>query len=94
MEAQLTSSSTYHAEEYGDSWISSVPSDARFINTSYKRFPAETSITGNQIKFVLSRFDAGNVYLVKFDYLVSFVLSGMLKFYIDHVRESYSITRL
>jgi len=64
MEAQLTTSSTYHAEEYSDNWFASVPADARFINTSYNRFPPETNITGNQIKFVLSRFDAANVYLV------------------------------
>jgi len=69
MEAQLSSSSSYHAQEYTESWISSAPSDSRFLSTSYQRFPAETSVEGNVIKFVLSRFDAANIYLVIENYL-------------------------
>lgn len=65
MEAQLSSSSSFPAQEYTQSWISTVPADGRFLSTSYQRFPAETSIEGKVIKFVLSRFEAANIYLIQ-----------------------------
>jgi len=65
MEAQLSGSSTYHAQEYTESWIASVPSDSRFTCTSFMSFPPETRIDGKLIKFSLNRYEAGNVYLIQ-----------------------------
>ena len=52
MEAQLSGSSTYHAQEYTESWIASVPSDSRFTCTSFMSFPPETRIDGKSNKAV------------------------------------------
>lgn len=64
-EAILNSVNTFNAQDYSQSFFSSVPSDGRFLCSSYQRFPPESNIDGKTIVFNLSRFQAANIYLIQ-----------------------------
>lgn len=65
MESQLQASSTFAATAYADSYFEILPSDDRFINVTYQRFPPESIVDNKTIKFALSRYEAGNCYLIQ-----------------------------
>jgi len=64
-EAVLSGVNTFSAQDYTESFFASVPSDERFIASSYQKFPPESSIDGKTIVFTLSRYQASNVYLIQ-----------------------------
>ena len=64
MEAQLVQPLSVPTQDYAESFFRQLPQDERFIQTSYQKFPPVSSITANKIEFVLSRFEAGNLYLL------------------------------
>ena len=64
MEAQLTPALSYPAQAYAQSFFEEVPTDSRFISTSYMKFPPPSTIDAKKIEFVLSRFEASNLYLI------------------------------
>ena len=64
MEAQLTPALSYPAQAYAQSFFEEVPVDSRFISTSYMKFPPSSTIDAKKIEFVLSRFEASNLYLI------------------------------
>ena len=64
MEAQLVQPLSVPTQDYAESFFRQLPQDERFIQTSYQKFPPVSSITANKIEFLLSRFEAGNLYLL------------------------------
>ena len=64
MEAQLTPALSYPAQAYAQSFFEEIPVDSRFISTSYMKFPPSSTIDAKKIEFVLSRFEASNLYLI------------------------------
>lgn len=65
MEAQLNSANSFVAQDYSQSFFAAVPTDGRFLCTSYQKFPPDSSIDGRTIIFSLSRYEAGNLYLIQ-----------------------------
>ena len=65
MEAQLSQAGTYAAQNYADSFFRQLPTDSRFLQVSYQKFPPSTSIDAENISFVLNRFEAANVYQIQ-----------------------------
>jgi len=70
-EAVLSGVNTFSAQDYTESFFASVPSDERFISSSYQKFPPESSIDGKTIVFVLSRYQASNIYLIQVIFIFS-----------------------
>ena len=64
MEAQLVQPLSVPTQDYAESFFRQLPQDERFIQTSYQKFPPNSSISANKIEFLLSRFEAGNLYLL------------------------------
>ena len=64
MEAQLTPALSYPAQAYAQSFFEEIPVDSRFISTSYMKFPPSSTIDAKKIEFILSRFEASNLYLI------------------------------
>ena len=65
MEAQLTQAGTYAAQNYADSFFRQLPTDSRFLQVSFQKFPPNSSIDAETIQFVLNRFEAANVYQIQ-----------------------------
>ena len=65
MEAQLNQAGTYAAQNYADSFFRQLPTDSRFLQVSFQKFPPNTSIDVENIQFVLNRFEAANVYQIQ-----------------------------
>ena len=65
MESQIVSANTFPTEDYSESFFASVPTDARFLSTSFQKISPESSIQGKTITFTLGRYTAGNVYLIQ-----------------------------
>ena len=65
MEAQLTQAGTYAAQNYADSFFRQLPTDSRFLQVSFQKFPPNSSIDAETIQFVLDRFEAANVYQIQ-----------------------------
>ena len=55
MEAQLSQAGTYAAQNYADSFFRQLPTDSRFLQVSYQKFPPSTSIDAENISFVLKK---------------------------------------
>ena len=64
MEAQLVQPLSIPSQDYAESFFRQLPQDERFIQTSYQKFPSNSTINANKIEFTLSRFEAGNLYLL------------------------------
>lgn len=64
-EGVLSSVNSYSAQDYSESFFASVPSDSRFLSSSYQKIPPESSIDGKTIVFSLSRYQASNIYLIQ-----------------------------
>ena len=65
MESQLSEAGTFPAQVYAESFFSSLPTDARFLQCTYQKFMPSSSIDGKTIEFHLDRYDAANVYLIQ-----------------------------
>ena len=65
MEAQLTQAGTYAAQSYSQSYFRLLPTDERFLQVSYQKFPCNTSLDSKTLQFQLNRFEAANIYLIQ-----------------------------
>jgi len=65
MEAQLNQAGTFAAQNYAESFFRQLPTDSRFLQVSYQKFPPNSSIDSDTIQFVLNRFEAANVYQIQ-----------------------------
>lgn len=65
MEATLTEPISYPAESYVQTFFHKYATDSRFINCSYLKFLPNTTLDADSQQFVLSRFEAPNVYMVR-----------------------------
>ena len=65
MEAQLNQAGTFAAQNYAESLFRQVPTDSRFLQTSFQKFPPNSSLDAESINFVLNRFEAANVYQIQ-----------------------------
>ena len=65
MEAQLNQASTFAAQNYADSFFRQLPTDSRFLQVSFQKFPPNSSLDCETIQFNLSRFEAANVYQIQ-----------------------------
>jgi len=62
MEAVLTEPISFPAESYVQTFFHSLPTDSRFLNSSYAKFLPSTTLDADTQQFNLSRFEAPNVY--------------------------------
>lgn len=65
MEAQLTQALSFPAQEYAQSFFKEIPTDSRFLQSTYQKFPPSSSLEAKTIEFTLSRFEAANLYLIQ-----------------------------
>ena len=65
MEAQLSQPKTYGAQEFAQAFFRDTPTDARFLQNTFQKFPPSTSTAANTIEFNLSRFEAANIYQIQ-----------------------------
>ena len=65
MEAQLNQAGTFAAQNYAESFFRQVPTDSRFFQTSFQKFPPNSSLDADVIDFCLNRFTAANVYQIQ-----------------------------
>ena len=65
MEAQLNQAGTFAAQSYSESFFRQLPTDSRFLQVSYQKFPPNSSLDSDTITFVLNRFEAANVYQIQ-----------------------------
>lgn len=64
-EAILNSVDSFNAQSYSESFFASIPSDGRFLSSSFQKFPPDSTIDGRTIVFTLNRFQAANIYLIQ-----------------------------
>jgi hypothetical protein len=69
MEAQLAEASTFPAQAYANSFFAEYPTDSRFLQSTFQKISATSSIDGKTIEFNLDRYDAANVYLIQETYV-------------------------
>ena len=69
MEAQLVESSTFPAQQYAQSFFASLPTDARFLQTSFQKIMPSSSIDGSTIEFNLDKYDAANLWQIQETYV-------------------------
>ena len=65
MEAQLNQAGTYAAQSYAESFFRQLPTDSRFLQVSFQKFPPNSSLDVENIQFLLNRFEAANVYQIQ-----------------------------
>lgn len=65
MEAQLNQAGTFAAQNYAESFFRQLPTDSRFLQVSFQKFPPNSSLDSDTIQFVLNRFEAANVYQIQ-----------------------------
>jgi hypothetical protein len=65
MEAQLSQAGTFAAQNYAESFFRQLPTDSRFLQVSFQKFPPNSSLESDTIQFVLNRFEAANVYQIQ-----------------------------
>jgi len=65
MEAQLNQPKTYGAQDYAQAFFREIPTDARFLQNTFQKFPPSTSLATKTIEFNLARFEAANVYQIQ-----------------------------
>ena len=56
MEAQLNQAGTFAAQSYAESFFRQVPTDSRFLQTSFQKFPPNSSLDADIINFVFKSF--------------------------------------
>jgi hypothetical protein len=69
MESQLYDSSTIPAQEFAESFFSRVPTDSRFLQTSFQKVMPNSSIDADIIEFNFERYTAANLYLIQDTYM-------------------------
>lgn len=69
MESQLLESSTYPAQQYAQSFFSPLPTDARFLQTSFQKIMPSSSLDGSTIEFNLDKYDAANLWQIQETYV-------------------------
>ena len=65
MEAQLNQAGTYAAQSKAESFFRQLPTDSRFLQVSFQKFPPNSSLDVENIQFLLNRFEAANVYQIQ-----------------------------
>ena len=65
MESQLNQAGTFAAQNYADSFFRELPTDSRFLQVSYQKFPPTSSLDSDTIEFSLNRFSAANIYQIQ-----------------------------
>jgi len=65
MEAQLQAAATFAAQSYSQSFFREVPTDSRFLQVQYTKFPPSTTVEADEIVFDLNRFDSANIYQIQ-----------------------------
>ena len=65
MESQLNQAGTYAAQNYADSFFRELPTDSRYIQVSYQKYPPNSSLDSTTLDFTLNRFTAANVYQIQ-----------------------------
>jgi len=65
MEAQLSQPKTYGAQDFAQVFFRDIPTDARFLQNTFQKFPPSTSLATKTIEFNLSRFEAANPYQIQ-----------------------------
>lgn len=65
MEAQLNEANTFPSQSYSQSFFSRLPTDNRFLQSSYIKIPPSASIDSNTLTFILEKFEAANVYMIQ-----------------------------
>jgi hypothetical protein len=69
MESQLYDSSTVPAQEFAESFFSRVPTDSRFLQTSFQKIMPNSSIDADIIEFNFERYSAANLYMIQDTYM-------------------------
>jgi predicted neutral ceramidase superfamily lipid hydrolase len=57
MESQLYDSSTIPSQEFAESFFSHVPTDSRFLQTSFQKIMPSSSISADIIEFNFERYE-------------------------------------
>lgn len=65
MEAQLNQPKTYGAQDYAQTFFQELPTDARFLQNTFQKFPPTSSLATKTIEFKLNRFEAANIYQIQ-----------------------------
>lgn len=65
MESQLNQAGTFAAQNYADSFFRELPTDSRFLQVSYQKFPPTSSLDSDTIEFSLNCFSAANIYQIQ-----------------------------
>ena len=65
MEAQLNQAGTFAAQSYADSFFRQLPTDSRFLQVSFQKFPPNSGLDAENLTFMLNRFEAANVYQIQ-----------------------------
>ena len=65
MESQLNQAGTFAAQNYADSFFRELPTDSRFLQVTYQKFPPTSTLDAVNIDFCLNRFTAANVYQIQ-----------------------------
>ena len=65
MEAQLSPAASYPAQLYSQSFTREVPTDSRFLQCSYVKYPSSSALDSGTITFDLNKFESANVYQIQ-----------------------------
>ncbi len=67
MEAQLSEANTFPSQSYSQSFFTRLPTDNRFLQVSYYKYPPMSTIDNNTktIRFVCEKLEAANVYMIQ-----------------------------
>ena len=69
MESQLYDSSTVPAQEFAQSFFARVPTDSRFLQTTFHRIVPSSNIEADVIEFNFERYEAANLYMIQDTYM-------------------------
>jgi hypothetical protein len=69
MESQLIETSTFPAQQYAESFFSSLPTDARFLQCSFQKIMPSSSLDGSTIEFNLDKYEAANIWQIQETYV-------------------------
>lgn len=64
-ESQLSAASTYPAQVYSQSFSRELPTDSRFLQCPFTKFPPSSSIDSDTIVFDLSKFESSSIYQIQ-----------------------------
>ncbi|MBM3937460.1 MAG: hypothetical protein FJ333_02235 [Sphingomonadales bacterium] len=64
MESQQIAAHTFPAQQFAQSFFREVPTDERYLQYSFQKFPPSCNIDSDTITFDLIKFDAANLYML------------------------------